>query len=272
MSLFKEVQIGSLGELMDRATPAKPDPASGRRRNYSVYRGVSNDKCGLLTSLDQLGGCDPPHTKAHLEEHILRNFIRYAQPFLRHRNGNDWELLITAQHHGLPTRLLDWTYSPLVAAHFATLQEKADGDRLIWQLDWRRIHEYFKLKPLAFLVSDLDEALREKGYQSAWELFSNKGDGKEPFICMLEPPGLDARIMAQSAAFTLSSVKTRSFDAILRECNLTHCLTKFVIPESKVDFIRDQLDLCSMDERSLFPDLDGIAAEIKRYYAAPAEI
>jgi len=271
MSLFNEVQISSLGELIDRATPLKPDPASGRRRNYSVYRGVTEPGLGLLTSLDRLGGADPPHTKAHLEEHILRNFIRYAQPFLQQPNGNDWELLITAQHHGLATRLLDWTYSPLVAAHFATLRENPNGDRIIWQLDWRRIHEYFKLKPLAFLVSDLDEAIHEKGYQSAWDLFSNKGDGKELFICMLEPPGLDARIMAQSAAFTLSSVKTRSFDAILHECNLTDCLTKFLIPKAKVDFVRDQLDLCSIDERSLFPDLDGIAAEIKRYYSASAE-
>src|SRR5436190_15206747 len=82
MSRFKEVRIHSLGELVDYTTPRYVDPASGRRRNYAVYRGASETNCGLLTSLDRLGGCDPPHTKAHLEEHILRNFIRYAQPFL----------------------------------------------------------------------------------------------------------------------------------------------------------------------------------------------
>jgi hypothetical protein len=46
---------------------------------------------------------------------------------------------------------------------------------------------------------------------------------------------------------------------------------RFVIPAEKVRLIRDQLDLCSIDERSLFPDLDGIAAEIKRYYSAGPE-
>jgi hypothetical protein len=271
MTHFKQIRISTLGELVDSGTPERPDPVSGRHRNYSVYRGVTDSECALLTSLDRLGGCNPPHTKAHLEEHILRNFIRYAEPFLNRPNVNVWELLITAQHHGLPTRLLDWTYSPLVAAHFATLRRDIPGDRLIWRLDWRKLHEFFELKPLAFLVSDLDQALREKGYESAWDLFTSEPDGKRPFICMLEPPGLDARIIAQSAAFTLSSVKTQSFDKILQQSRLTDCLTQFVIPEEKVDYLRDQLDLCSVDERSLFPDLDGIAAEIKRYYSASAE-
>jgi hypothetical protein len=270
MQGFKEVEVGSVGELIEKGTPDQPDRASGRRRNYSVYRGGTDARRGLVTSLDCLGGCEPPHTKAHLEEHILRNFRRYAQPFLK-QPINEWELLVTAQHHGLPTRLLDWTYSPLVAAHFATLPEEKPGDRVIWKLDWRRLHGFFGLKPLAFLVSDLDEALKQKGYQSAWDLFGTDGDGKELFVCMLEPPGLDARILAQSAAFTLSSVKTRSFDSILRECGLSDSLTRFVIPAEKVRLIRDQLDLCSIDERSLFPDLDGIAAEIKRYYSAGPE-
>jgi hypothetical protein len=270
MDTFREIRVSSLGELIDKSTPREPDRASGRRRNYSVYRGTSDSHFGLLTGLDKLGGCNPPHSKAHLEEHILRNFIRYAQPYLQHRNVTDWELLISAQHHGVPTRLLDWTYSPLVAAHFATLREEANGDCVIWQLDWRRLHERFGLKPLAFLVSDLDELLREKGYESAWDLISGQAEGKEPFVCMLEPPGLDKRIMVQSAAFTLSSIKTRSFEAILREEKLDDCLVKFVLPAEKVGFVRDQLDLCSVDERSLFPDLDGVAAEIRRYYSASA--
>src|SRR5687768_15551734 len=111
MARFKEIEVSSLGELLDKATPNKPDPASGRRRVYAVYRGVADTDKALLTGLDRLGGCNPPHTKAHLEEHILRNFVRYGRPFIPPSAANDWELLVTAQHHGLPTRLLDWTYS-----------------------------------------------------------------------------------------------------------------------------------------------------------------
>ncbi|MDB6026916.1 MAG: hypothetical protein JWM68_3139 [Verrucomicrobiales bacterium] len=267
MATFKEVEISSLGNLLDQATPQQCDPVSGRRRVNAIYRGVADTRWSLLTSLDRLGGPEPPHTKAHLEEHILRNFMRYARPFLQQPNTNHWELLVTAQHHGAPTRLLDWTFSPLIAAHFATLRGQPDCDRVIWRLDWLALHEHFRLKPLAFLVSDLDEALQSHGYASAWDLFNSEREGK-PFVCMLEPPALDARILAQSAAFTLASVKTMGLDQILEQNALTQCLTRFIIRAEKVDFIRDQLDLCGIDERKIFPDIDGVAAEIARYYSA----
>ena len=269
--MFKEITISTLGELIDKGTPTQRDPASGRHRNYSIYRGVGREEGSLLTSLDRLGGTNPPHSKAHLEEHILRNFIRYAPPFLNAERVNDWELVITAQHHGVPTRLLDWTYSPLIAAHFATLRQNCDSPRIIWQLDWRALHEYFKLKPLAFLVSDLDDLLREKGIASMWDFLDEKNYALDLFICMLEPPAIDHRIVAQSAAFTLSSTKRQSFDQLLLQCGLQHTLTKFVIKEECVSRIRDQLDLCTIDERRLFPDLDGIASELRRYYAASVE-
>jgi len=269
---IEETRIQTLGQLLDLVTPPEVDKNSGRRRDYSVYRGDSDADRPLLTSLDKLGGISPPHTKAHLEEHILRNFIRYSRPYLPQPYANDWELLVIAQHHGLPTRLLDWTYSPLVAANFATLGSFPGRNRVIWKLNWKQVHEHFKLRPLAFLVQDLDEVLNEKGISSPWDLFNASGTGESAFACMLEPPALDSRIVAQSATFTLSSDKTKSFDLILSEHGLQSALRRFVIPREKVDLIRDQLDLCGMDERRLFPDLDGVAAEMKRYYSSSVRL
>jgi hypothetical protein len=267
----KTIEVKSLGDLLDRATPNEPDPASGRLRDTAIYRGVADRDGRLLTSLDRLGGVDPAHSKAHLEEHLLRNFIRYGKPHLPEGRENLWEIMVIAEHHGLPTRLLDWTHSPLVAAHFATLADRPGTDRIIWRLDWKAVHKKFGLRDVVFLVDDLDALLKERGLASSWEFLNHTPAADKQFVCVLEPPAITQRLAVQSGAFTLAAVKDRPLDQILQENGLTDALTQFVIPAGKVDFIRDQLDLCTVDERRLVPGLDGIAAELRRYYSASGD-
>lgn len=262
---IREIPVRSLGELIDALTPAEPDPVTGRRRDTGVYRGARSAGAPLLTSLDRLGGTNPPHTKAHLEEHLLRNFIRYSRPHLQSRPTNEWEHLVVAQHHGAPTRLLDWSYSPLVAAHFATrgLRSPEPGPRAVWRLDWRQLHDAYRLPHLALLIEDLLGLFDlDRGF-TPWKLF----EASVPeFACMIEPPSLDMRILAQAAVFTLCSERSISFDEFLDRQGLSGALMKFVIPADAVAPFRDQLDLAGMDERRLFPDLDGVAEALRRYY------
>lgn len=268
-SPITEVRITSLGEFIDRVTPETPDPITGRHRDTGVYRGSADAVAPLLTSLDRLGGVNPPHTKSDLEEHVLRNYMRYARPHVGNSPANDWEELFSAQHHGVPTRLLDWSYSPLVAAFFATRPYDAlveDRDRAVWRLDWQKVHRAFGFPSLALLPRDLDTIFQDGGHTSPWELFTHASDGR-PFACLVEPPSLDQRIVAQAAVFTMSTDKSHSFDEFLTSHGLADALTKFVIPVDRVSPIRDQLDLVGVDERRLFPDLDGVAAAIRRYYA-----
>ena len=261
---IRETEVRSLGELIDRVTPEKPDPATGRRRDSCVYHGSADASRSLLTSLDRLGGLNPPHTKTGLEEHILRNFARYSRPHLQHAT-NEWELLVAAQHHGVPTRLLDWSYSPLVAAHFATMGDQ-DVDRVIWRLDWKRMHRKFGLPELALLIDDLHRLVGRDGAFTPWRLIG-EGSKAKPFACMIDPPTLDARISAQTATFTLCSDTSHAFDVFLAEHDLEDALTRFVIKRASAACVRDQLDLAGMDERRLFPDLDGVAAQMRRYYS-----
>ena len=251
---FREVIIASLGEFVDRVTPEAPDTVTGRRRDTGVYRGASDADGPLLTTLDRLGGTNPPHSKADLEEHVLRTYIRYSRPHVRSNTSNDWEELFSAQHHGVPTRLLDWTYSPLVAAFFAT--RPCDGEeheRAVWRLDWQKIHRRFRFPSLALFQRDLDTLFDGGGRTSPWQLFMRDREAP-PFACLVEPPSLDERIVAQAAVFTLCSDKWHSFDEFLRVHGLADSLTKYVIPSNSVAKIRDQLDLVGVDERRLFPD------------------
>src|SRR5689334_19173129 len=179
MAKIRTIEVKTLGELIDRLTPREPDPVTGRRRDTGVYRGSGHAEWPLLTSLDRLGGISPPHTKCGLEEHILRNFIRYSRPHFPNAH-NEWELLVAAQHHGLPTRLLDWSYSPLVAAHFATLGDRPGPhgrgtDRAVWRLDWRQVHRHFGFPELAMLTDDLTMLQHEPSADSftPWELMRN---------------------------------------------------------------------------------------------------
>lgn len=264
---IKEIRIESLGDLIDRVTPPKPDARTRRRRDSGIYRGMANADWPLLTSLDQLGGTDPPHTKADLEEHLLRNFVRYSRPYLQTSPVNEWELLVVAQHHGLPTRLLDWSYSPLVAAHFATINREHKSDRVIWRLDWQMMHRKFNLPELALLIEDLQQLFGGEEPFTIWKLIREEGRGEREFACMIEPASLDARLEVQLAAFTLCSDKRRSFADFLADHQLAKALTRYIIPAAEVPRIRDQLDLVGIDERLIFPDIDGVAARMKRYYS-----
>src|SRR5436309_1690130 len=111
---MEEIRVASWGELNERLYENSWHEALGRFRSDFAFRGMADAADDLTTSLLRLGGL-----VAKQEGNLLRNFRKYARQDAV-PDDSVWKWLALGQHHALPTRLLDWTYSPNVALHFAT--------------------------------------------------------------------------------------------------------------------------------------------------------
>ena len=255
---MSEVRVRTWLELQEAVFASSwQDGLSSHRSNF-VFRGIPRAGHGLETSL-QAGGFIAQ------EKHLLTSFRKYA---LRSAVHGDWvwNWLSLAKHHGLPTRLLDWTYSPYVAMHFATQDLRHfDEDASIWCVDYRRTNELLP-KPLRSVLDaqDVNILTTELINRVATSLEEYDDLSKHDFVVFFEPPSLDERIVNQFALFSLPSSAAMSLEALLR--TREGMFRRIVIPAELKWEIRDKLDQANITERVLFPGLDGLSQWLKRYF------
>ncbi|MEO8285830.1 MAG: FRG domain-containing protein [Chloroflexota bacterium] len=258
---MEDITVTSWNELNERLYENSWSEKLGRFRSPLAYRGMQNAEFDLTTSLVRLGGSYDKH-----EDDLLRNFRKYA--FHKADMGDSiWYWLALAQHHGLPTRLLDWSYSPFVALHFATADiELFDRDAVVWCVDYI---ESNKLLPnsLKALLDRADSNIFTAEMLS--EVANNLPDferlSEDDFVIFLEPPSLDERIVNQYALFSLMSRPSANLDQFLLE--RPHIYRRLIIPAAVKWEVRDKLDQANITERVLFPGLDGLSRWLKRYYS-----
>ncbi|WP_034384923.1 FRG domain-containing protein [Deinococcus sp. YIM 77859] len=273
---MKEIRVSSWPELHEVLYGESWNAGLHRFRSPFVFRGQGRADAKLTTTLQRLGG-----DIREVERHLLRNFRKYA-----HKSGVDrdlsWYWLAVGQHHGLPTRLLDWTSSPLVALHFATAQEKDyDQDGVIWMVNFVETNRALP-PPLGaileqegagvFTVDMLAAYSRQRQprdtehlptFDLSW-LEDLEGEAEQPFLLFLEPPSLDERIVQQAALFSLISSPDAALDDWLVERPQTY--RKVILPAELKWEVRDKLDQSNITERTLFPGLSGLSQTLKRYY------
>ncbi len=263
--MIKTILIKDIEGIKDLAFEQTRNEANGRCRSSYFYRGMPDSSFDLSTSLARNCG-----DKANvLEAPLLENFIKYVSIEDPTIDESIWKAMIIGQHHGLPTRLLDWTHSTLVALHFANtegnLQDLDKRDCVVWRIDAKELNSklpdryrtalkkkntfIFSVKQLAGVVDDISQYDRDM-------------DGKA--LVTVEPPSIDQRIVNQYSFFTVLPSGIDNLEVYLDEN--TENTVKYVIDRSLRWDLRDILDQMNMNERMIYPGKDGIAKWLARHY------
>lgn len=208
------------------------------------------------------------------QEQALMNRFRQNAGTINERvpqDHDEWDWMFLMRHHGAPSRLIDWTESPLVALYFATQQlleakerdDNLSGDGALWVLlptELNRlgtiftkdvtdipmfgVEEYFELGQ--YLTSRIARAPEDA------EMSPAAGIGKRN----------SPRMAAQQGVFTVSHISRRP----LEQWDKGGYIWRYVIPESRKASIRDELRLLGISVLSIFPDLDSVAQLAQEHF------
>lgn len=202
-------------------------------------------------------------------ERMLQEFKQLARPFLEQQPSNDFEWMFIAQHHGLPTRLLDWSTNALVALYFAAQgapTRKGDGVAECKRFEDDHLSDegfaVFSMEPskvnkeTVLTAKTIDIASNAED----WDNYINpmsKVTTTLP-IC-ITAPHMTSRIRAQSGAFTLHGAQIPPLDSYTP---LQDLITKIFIPYTATREILASLARIGINENFIYPSLDSIAKDI----------
>ncbi len=199
-----------------------------------LFRGQGSHEWSLLTSFDRMFGNLEFGNRKAIEKSLVQEFRNRCRDFLgsdKFSEYSDIQILSLGQHYGLPTRLLDWSYSVYVAAFFAFIQSRnADSDYIsIWAIDteneiWK---EDYGVK---IVTTRLNENEHQK-YQEGIFTFN-----QSPHI------GIEGFVQACSS-----------------RCDIDGALTQIIIPHAEQNIALNDLDMMGINHMRLFPGLQGCA-------------
>ncbi len=247
MPFFKELgKIASIAQLLEEVEAVIP-PSEYRfdsiyLRGQAVYAWTLRPT--IARPLEYAGLRTAGYDKSR-ELYLLHRFRRYVRPLVG--DLAEKELLLLARHHGIPVRLLDWTKSPLVALYFACVEDRwLSEDGAVWAfVGCQYQHDYF------------------------YDFFTDPQPlFKLPGVKIIYAPYVSERIPAQSANFTIQQFPDRDLEAYGtsgcgKDFDIERIVKWRVLKHHKAILLQ-ALERCGINERTMFPDLDGIARGINR--------
>lgn len=236
------------------------------------YRGCGQSSYTLLPSLYRHRTLRTSEQLAQLERNLLIHFRQRSIPFHSRDLSDDWSSLFFMQHYRVPTRLLDWTENPFIGLYFAAMsaafEVKSDASlafpsaAAVWVLDpvaWNRHtlrHQSFDGE----ILVPGDEAL--KGYQPS-TTFATMNNAPVALYGAHNSP----RIVAQRGVFTIFGKNTAAMEKTYSSDSYpTDSLIKVTLQRTYLPVLRAAILRYGVTESVIYPDLDGLASEIRRVF------
>jgi hypothetical protein len=247
MSGIRQITVNTTGELISAVGSLAP--SFGRSEYW--FRGHNRQREFSLVA-SAFRGRDPVQ-----ERQLALRF--YAGAVGRTANCptqddfGSW--LVLMRHYGLPTRLLDWTRSLVVAAYFAILHQPLDEDAAIWLLVPERLNQRVQppLEGIALLNGGNTNSVIRPITEAAFQDVRCEGG---PYAVLSQD--LDMRVLVQSGAFTIHT----SGEPLEELPKADEFLARFDIPARQRQTFRDELWAMGAKRSLLFPDLQHLAIEL----------
>lgn len=240
-----------------------------KKDGVTWFRGQSNRSYKLTPGLyrhPKISEQKDTHAVAqNLERELLERFKNQSVPYVGHKflHEDQWAQLFFMQHHRVPTRLLDWSYSPLIALHFAlskTERIDKETDCAVWTLspeDWNKAALAHQGAPAKIYGTDSVEV---KSYKAGEAFKMQTSDA-----IAIEGIHNSPRIVAQQGGFTIFGSTTSCLeDQFINVKYPNDVLSVITIKAADIQLIRQELIEVGILETTVYPDLEGLASRLKR--------
>lgn len=264
---FRDRRVTKIAELlefldMDQKLLAQgSNEGDGERQAVVWYRGVPSTQLSLTPSLHWR------KIPVHDEAYLMNRFMQNAYEFIEQRPQGEWEWMLLARHHGLPSRLLDWTENALVGLFFACNGHNpihSNRRGILWCLSPSHLND---MASNGTLRSDIRPMFKDVDPRSVEDEFLDIYSMATVTLPMAPVPPAAAisvrtnkRIQSQSGVFTIHHADTTPIENVGDGSHLW----RYIIPTNVKCSIRKELRSTGITPLTLFPELDNVAQEAMR--------